>query len=171
VSAAVVGSANHLERLAYWNGSPVRLDTASTAVTLTSSTPRGCLPILAANASDRITLVLRGLDSRLEPEVAFRVYIGRPHELSADRRKPGYVADLTFFGTQSLHDRRRAASYDISEILNRLRRAGLQSCPITVTFLADASPVRGSRATVTSIEVWRQDNSVNAPRSSHQRGQ
>ena len=149
---ALAGSDSVL--LAHWTRAPVRLDSTEVSLELASTEAGRCSDLLDIGDDSRLTLVLRGLKSKAEPEVAFRVFLGRPQTVHEARLDPGYIADLTFFGT-SLLPKGSAVSYEVSGPLRRLKHAGLLHCPIIVSFLSDRAPSQGSEPTVAEVELWR----------------
>jgi hypothetical protein len=146
------------ELLASWHGEPVMLDSRVVRVPLTSSNGPGCAAILESSADDDLTLMLRGLTSEKEPDVAFSIFITDASRKHTTRGEPGYVADLTFFGLTGLKATSRAASFKIGEVIRALRQNGRVSCPLSVEFVPGGTLAEESHPRIAAIEIWRGRN-------------
>lgn len=139
------------KRILFWESGPLSLESGAAEVVLAG--PEGaCEEAFAQSGRQRFKLMLTGLHSNLEPEVAFAVFLNPVPGVKSTRKDIGYVSDLNFFG---LTRTERPFSIDVSEALGRLKQGRRAACPIVVAFQTNGAVAKGSRPTIRVIELWR----------------
>jgi hypothetical protein len=132
------------------SGKPLVLGTTPAGVQL-SGKAGACEAAFAQDANRRFTLVLRGLRTKSEPGVGFRIFLNSGASPAATTRDaPGYVGDVNFYG---LTKRSGTYSFDATAALAGLRKAGRAACPLFVVFATDSAVAAGSNPSVGTIQL------------------
>src|SRR5690349_3852882 len=79
---------------------------------------------LAASADRHFVLTLEGLATDQPPGTGFRVFLNAPDGVDPTLEDAGYAGALSFFGVPPPGASARAVSFDVTEVLQRLRAAG-----------------------------------------------
>jgi len=109
-----------------------------------------------ANLTDRrFTLALRGLTADREPGTVYSVYLDAREGEILSPADPGFAGTLTFFGAPKAPatPHPRGISYEISEALAKLQRAGRLEGPLTVTIVPGRPPASDSHPMIEKISL------------------
>jgi hypothetical protein len=105
----------------------------------------------------RFTLYLKGITAGRSAETSYLVFLNAANRENLTVEGLNFVGALVLFGGARQGDvvRYRSVSFDISEVLVRIARAGQSHLPITITFKPTTEPTAGSMPSVEEISVFR----------------
>jgi hypothetical protein len=142
--------------IAAWRGGTIRLGTKPTSLTL-QPTEHGDLATALADASRRrLTLVVRGLATDNPPATGYLVFLNLPEGATPGAQDPGYAGAISFFGVLPAAEDTDAdaISFEVSEVLQRLRAVGRLVGSVTVTLVPTSAPAAGSHPTINQIGLF-----------------
>jgi hypothetical protein len=128
----------------------IHLGAGPTVVRLSPSAAAGGLEqrMRALPSSDKVYLVLQGLNTDTPPGVTYNVFLGlRDPAASSDAADPHYVGTLNFFAFGPSH----TAMFDITDKIRTLREAGVLGDHPTVTVIPAGTPERGAKPGVDGV--------------------
>lgn len=104
----------------------------------------------------RYTLYLKGITAARSAEASYLVFLNATDAKDLSAEGLNFVGALVLFGGVSQGDivRYRPVSFEISDVLVRIARAGRSHLPITITFKPTAAPSAGSMPSVEEISVF-----------------
>jgi hypothetical protein len=110
---------------------------------------------LEFTANKRIYLVLDGITADLPPGANYDVFLGPPDGNIPPSDNLGYAGTLNFFDI-SAQAESHSVSYDVTDVLMRLRQHGQLAGPIFVTFVPDAPPFAKAKPAVGRLSLVAQ---------------
>jgi hypothetical protein len=107
----------------------------------------------AASTDRHFILTLEGLATDVPPDGGFLVFLNVPENSALTTEDAGFAGPLSFFGVPPPGAAARAVSFDVTEVLQRLRAAGRLGGAVTVTIRATAKPAAESHPTINRIAL------------------
>jgi hypothetical protein len=103
----------------------------------------------------RFTLVLGGLAADRQPGTPYLVFLNLPEGAETSPSDPGFAGTLSFFGVprNTGGDSPRTISYEISDVLARLRQAGRLERQLSVTIVPGRPPISDSHPIIEKITL------------------
>ena len=131
------------------------------AVSLDAGAGRGG-PLLAAafaaTADRNFILTLQGLATDRPPETGYLVFLNAPEGVTPAVDDIGYAGAASFFGVTPSAEGAdaRAVSFEVSDVVQRLRTAGRLASAMTVTIRPAGKPAAGSHPTIRRLALFEQ---------------
>lgn len=137
-------------------GQTVALGAGVTSVTLQPKGGTELDSIFREAGRRRFTLSLTGITASRSPEASYLVFLNvkDANDLTVDNL--GYAGSLAFFGGARTGAWLRfpPVSFEISEVLVRLRQANRSASPLVVTFKPTGTPTTGSAPSIENIGLF-----------------
>jgi len=116
----------------------------------------GLFAYLEEIASQRITLVCRQPSAHKRPGSSFLLFLNAGEDGHPTSQDVGFVGALSMFGGASRGGELQwpTASFEISAVLEALRRAGRLNPPLSITFVATRKPEPDSRPKVEQVDIF-----------------
>jgi hypothetical protein len=139
-----------------WNGDRAVLEGTPTRIPLRPLEAAEAKELLAEPQSRRLTLVLRGLTTNVQPGIGYWLFLNLPPSETPSLADAGYIGSINFFGmpanTESGHP--RAVSFDISHVMARLAKLGRLDERLTLTIAPSGSPEPNAHPAVDQIAIF-----------------
>ncbi len=142
--------------VAAWQGDTIVLGPQPTRLTLQPTDHIDLAATLAQASNRRFTLVLRGLATNGPPGTGYSVFLNLPEGVKPGEEDAGLAGAVSFFGVSSASadTNARAISFEVSDVLQRLRRAGRLGGALSVTIIPTGNPSVDSRPTINKIALF-----------------
>jgi hypothetical protein len=138
-------------------GGAIALTAAPTRIALQSA---GNVDLAAAFAAPghNFILTLQGLATDRPPETGYLVFLNAPEGVTPAVDDIGYAGAVSFFGVTPSAEGAdaRAVSFEVSDVVQRLRAAGRLASAMTVTIRPAGKPAAGSHPTIRRIALFEQ---------------
>jgi DNA-binding beta-propeller fold protein YncE len=138
-------------------GGAIALTAAPTRIALQ---PAGNVDLAAAFAAagHNFILTLQGLATDSPPGTGYLVFLNVPEGVTPAVDDIGYAGAVSFFGVppSAADTDARAVSFEVSEVVQRLRAAGRLASAMTVTIRPAGKPAAGSHPTIRRIALFEQ---------------
>lgn len=143
---------------------PVRVNLAPPAAPAMAVSPLSSR-VKALKAGKRIYLVLRGMRAVEQPGVVYTLYLDLPEGMSPRNGAAYRVGTLNFFDAVDLGDHAdgthtpmesKFRSFDVTALLQKLRRRGTLSAQPTLTIVTHGTPVTAAQPIVGEITLVEQ---------------
>lgn len=137
-------------------GGAIALTAAPTRLVLRPAANVDIAAAFAAIADRRFSLVLQGLAINQPPDTGYLVFLNVPEGATPTADDVGLAGTLNFFGVPPSGASGRAVSFEVTEVLQRLRTAGRLSGAPTVTIRPADKPAAESHPTINRIALFEQ---------------
>jgi hypothetical protein len=135
-------------------GGGVALDSGPSAIELRADSDAAFLAIRECRTS---SLVVEGVRSPSEPGTAWSIYLTRSDDTRRlHKTHPGYVGQVSFFGTTGAKGDGRKVSYPLSFDVRALigKASSYQEARLTLRFVPVKQPEAASRPQIRSVTLW-----------------
>jgi hypothetical protein len=139
-------------------GGVIALTAAPTRVALRPAGNIDLAATFAAPGDQHFILTVQGLTTDRDPGTGYLVFLNAPEGVPPSVEDIGYAGAVSFFDVHPAAEGydARAVSFEVSELLQRLDRAGRLAGTITVTIRPSGKPAAGSHPTVERIALLKQ---------------
>jgi hypothetical protein len=137
--------------------SPIALAPGPTRIELRPTGGANIAVVLSKAESRRLSLVLRGLAAHRPPETGYLVFFNVPAAATPGPEDLGFAGTISFFGAPTAAEgSSRNVSFQVSDVLRRLRLAGRLSNTLTLTILPTGKAAPDSQPTINQIALLEQ---------------
>jgi hypothetical protein len=141
--------------LAAAQGGPIALSPGSTDIALQQTGGANLADALSQVDEHSLTLVLRGLAAKRPPGTGYFVFFNVSAGATPDPADVGLAGTISFFGApETAAGSSRNVSFEVSDVLARLRLAGRLSDTLILTIVPTGKPAPDSRPTINHIALF-----------------
>jgi DNA-binding beta-propeller fold protein YncE len=139
-------------------GGAIALTAAPTRIALQPAGNVDLAAAFAATADHNFILTLQGLATDRPPETGYLVFLNAPEGVTPAVDDIGYAGAVSFFGVTPSAEGAdaRAVSFEVSDVVQRLRAAGRLASAMTVTIRPAGKPAAGSHPTIRRLALFEQ---------------
>jgi hypothetical protein len=139
-------------------GDAIALTATPTRIALQPAANVDLAAAFAATADRNFILTLQGLATDRPPGTGYLVFLNVPEDVTPAVDDIGYAGAVSFFGVppSAAGAEAHAVSFEVSEVVQRLRAAGRLAGTMTVTIRPAGKPAAESHPTIRRLALFQQ---------------